>query len=219
MTLFHHVILPLCRYRAWIIKSAARALGTGREIGRTARLTTQMRRDEPSRESSLSIRLFGGMAIQDARGADFLPRSRKTRAVVAMLTLTAPRPVLRTQLTALLWSQRENEQARASLRQAVHELQETLGSNWSRILVAERHTLSMDLRGVSVDALAAIGPAASRTELLGLFQDGFLEDLGGLDPSFDDWRFYRCATRAPKPSPPPGRCCGSTRRMTAPGGR
>jgi DNA-binding SARP family transcriptional activator/TolB-like protein len=146
-----------------------------------------MRRDEPSRESSLSIRLFGGMAIQDARGADFLPRSRKTRAVVAMLTLTAPRPVLRTQLTALLWSQRENEQARASLRQAVHELQETLGSNWSRILVAERHTLSMDLRGVSVDALAAIGPAASRTELLGLFQDGFLEDLGGLDPSFDDW--------------------------------
>jgi len=146
-----------------------------------------MRRDEPSRESGLSIRLFGGMAIQDARGADFLPRSRKTRAVIAMLTLTAPKPVLRTQLTALLWSQRENEQARASLRQAVHELQETLGSNWCRILVAERHTLSMDLRGVTVDALAAIGPAASRTELLGLFQDGFLEDLSGLDPSFDDW--------------------------------
>ena len=146
-----------------------------------------MRRDEPSREFGLSIRLFGGMAIQDARGADLLPRSRKTRAVVAMLALTAPKPVQRAQLTALLWSKRENEQARASLRQAVHELQETLGTSWSRILVAERHSLSMDLRGVSVDALTATGPEASRTELLGLFQDGFLEDLGGLDPSFDDW--------------------------------
>jgi DNA-binding SARP family transcriptional activator/TolB-like protein/Tfp pilus assembly protein PilF len=146
-----------------------------------------MRRDEPSRESGLSIRLFGGMAIRDSRGADYLPRSRKTRAVVAMLTLTAPRPVQRTQLTGLLWSQRENEQGRASLRQAVHELQETLGSAWSRVLIAERHTLSVDLRGVSVDALSAADPAASRTELLRLFQDGFLEDLGGLDPSFDDW--------------------------------
>ncbi len=37
----------------------------------------QMRRDdlnrETNRESGLIIRLFGGMAIQDARGADFLP--------------------------------------------------------------------------------------------------------------------------------------------------
>jgi DNA-binding SARP family transcriptional activator/TolB-like protein len=146
-----------------------------------------VRRDEPSQESGLSIRLFGGMAIQDSRGADYLPRSRKTRAVVAMLALTAPRPTQRVQLTGLLWSQRENEQARASLRQAVHELQETLGASWNRILLAERHTLSMDLRDVSVDALDAIGPAASRTELLALFQDGFLEDLRGLDPSFDDW--------------------------------
>jgi DNA-binding SARP family transcriptional activator/TolB-like protein len=187
MTLFHRVILPVSYQQLRMNNSSARASGAGRVLGLTARLTTQMRRDEPSRESGLSIRLFGGMAIQDARGADLLPRSRKTRAVVAMLALTAPKPVQRAQLTALLWSQRENQQARASLRQAVHELQETLGTSWSRILVAERHSLSMDLRGVSVDALTATGPEASRTELLGLFQDGFLEDLGGLDPSFDDW--------------------------------
>jgi DNA-binding SARP family transcriptional activator/TolB-like protein len=138
-------------------------------------------------ESGLTIRLFGGMAIQDARGVDYLPRSRKTRAIVALLTMTAPRPTQRTQLTALLWSQRENEQARASLRQAVHELQRTLGSTWSRILLAERHALSMNLGGVSVDALAANGSAAAGTALLGLLQDGFLEDLRGLDPSFDGW--------------------------------
>ena len=59
-----------------------------------------------------------------------------------MLTLTAPRPVQRSQITALLWSRRENEQARASLRQSVHELQETLRTAWSHIVMAERHSLS-----------------------------------------------------------------------------
>src|SRR3954453_9709095 len=140
-----------------------------------------------NRELGLTIRLFGGMTIQDSRGADYLPRSRKTRAVVAILTLLAPRPAQRTQLTALLWSRRENEQARASLRQAVHELQETFGSAWKGLLTAERHSLSLDVRDVRVDVLAATGPAASRTELMALFGGGFLGDLAGLDPAFDDW--------------------------------
>ena len=71
-----------------------------------------MRRDEPSREPSsepgLTIRLFGGMAIQDSGGMDYLPRSRKARAIVAMLTMTSPKTALRSQLTALLWSQRRH---------------------------------------------------------------------------------------------------------------
>lgn len=146
-----------------------------------------MRRDEPSQEPALTIRLFGGMSIRDARGVDYLPRSRKTRAMVAVLALTAPKPVLRMQLTALLWSQREKEQARASLRQSVHELQETLGTPWNRILTAERHHLSMEPRGVTVDALDAACPTAPRDGLLTLLQEGFLEDLTGLDPCFDEW--------------------------------
>jgi len=142
---------------------------------------------EQNPDLGLTIRLFGGMTIQDSRGVSYLPRSRKTRAVVAMLTLTAPRPAQRTQLTALLWSPRETEQARASLRQAIHELQAALGPAWNRILVAERHAISLDLRGVLVDALSASDPSAPRTELLGLLQNGFLEDLRGLDPAFDLW--------------------------------
>ncbi len=169
----------------------ARAVAFAWGVGLIARLNKHMRREDPFREPNpelgLSIRLFGGMAIHDSRGADYLPRSRKTRALVAILALSAPRPTPRIKLTSLLWSQRENEQARASLRQAVHELQETLGSGWNRILAAERHTLSIDVRGVTVDALAAISPAAPSLALLALFQEGFLEDLHGLDPAFDDW--------------------------------
>ena len=152
-----------------------------------------MDRGESSGEPRLRIRLFGGMSIQDARGVDYVPRSRKTRAVVAVLALNAPRPVMRIQLTALLWSQREKEQARASLRQAVHELQDapgpawSQGPAWSKVLAAERHHLAFDPRAISVDALEATDPSAPRGALLALFRDGFLEDLGGLDPAFDDW--------------------------------
>lgn len=150
-----------------------------------------MRGDEPSPmpggSPGLTIRLFGGMTILDGRGSSFLPRSRKTRAIVAMLAMSAPRPVLRMRLTSLLWSRREKEQARASLRQAVHEMQETFGSIWSRVLIAERHHLSMDARLVTVDALIAADPAAPRIELLELLREGFLEDLEGLDPGFDAW--------------------------------
>ena len=140
-----------------------------------------------NRDPTLTIRLFGGMAIRDDRGVEYLPRSRKTRALVAILALNTPRPVQRIQLTALLWSQREKEQARASLRQSVHELQERLGAIWSRNLLAERHHLSLDSRNVVVDALVAADPGAPRTSLLSLFQDGFLEDLAGIDPAFDEW--------------------------------
>jgi DNA-binding SARP family transcriptional activator/TolB-like protein/Tfp pilus assembly protein PilF len=150
-----------------------------------------MGRDKPDRELNsergLAIRLFGGMAIQDSDGVDYLPRSRKTRAIVAILTLIAPRSAQRSQLTALLWSKRGKDQGRASLRQSVHELQGILGPAWNRILAAERHSLAFDVEHVTVDVLEATGPAASKTALLHLFETGFLEELGGLDAAFDTW--------------------------------
>src|ERR1019366_2195524 len=163
----------------------------GRGIGRIVRLHGHMRSDKPNLKaiprSGLTIRLFGGIAIQDTAGYDYLPRSRKTRAIVAVLALLAPKAMQRGQLTALLWSQRGTQQGRASLRQAVHELQWTLGSAWSHILMAERPCLSIDLHGVAVDAIDSADAAAANTALLTLFENGFLEDLGGLDPAFDIW--------------------------------
>ena len=40
----------------------------------------------------LRVRLLGMMAATDAGGASVLPRARKTRAVLAVLALAAPRP-------------------------------------------------------------------------------------------------------------------------------
>lgn len=120
-------------------------------------------------------------------GRSLLPRARKTRAILAVLALAAPRPVLRLQLTSLLWSQRDRDQARASLRQAVHELQDILGPSHGRLLLADRHHLALRTEGLSVDAVLATQTDSAHAERLELFRYNLLEDLAGLDPAFDRW--------------------------------
>lgn len=127
------------------------------------------------------------MQLQDASGRSVLPRSRKTRGVLVVLALAAPRPVLRSRLTSLLWSQRQKEQARASLRQSVHELQLALGTCAATLLRADRnHLMLLDDR-LWVDACLLNGATVSHPEALELFQPALLDDLIGLDPAFDRW--------------------------------
>ncbi|HWX47157.1 MAG TPA: DUF2332 family protein [Roseomonas sp.] len=56
-----------------------------------------------------------------------LPRSRKARALLAILGMALGQPVPRSRLAELLWSRRGEEQQRGSLPQALHELQAILG--------------------------------------------------------------------------------------------
>jgi DNA-binding SARP family transcriptional activator/TolB-like protein len=133
------------------------------------------------------LRLFGRMAVNDHEGQTFLPRTRKTRALMAVLAMSSPKPMLRQQLASLLWSRRENEQARASLRQSVHELQDTLGASWSHVFVTDRHHLSLRGSDLTIDALSLVQPAQISAELLAEYEDVLLEDLNGLDPAFDRW--------------------------------
>jgi DNA-binding SARP family transcriptional activator/TolB-like protein len=133
------------------------------------------------------LRLLGVMDATDAHGATVLPRARKTRAVLAVLALGAPRPVLRTRLTGLLWSNRENEQARASLRQALHELQEALGDLAGPMLWADRNHLALRDHQLWVDAQEMVRAPALSRDTLDMLRGTLLEDLDGLDPSFDRW--------------------------------
>ena len=147
----------------------------------------------------LHLRLFGHMSVDDGKGRTYLPRTRKTRALLAVLAMASPKPVLRLQLAALLWSRRETEQARASLRQSVHELQDTLGITWSHLFITDRHHLSLRGAGLDIDALSLAQPERMSVDLLDRYENVLLEDLTGLDPAFDRWledersRFVRIA--------------------------
>jgi DNA-binding SARP family transcriptional activator len=141
----------------------------------------------PNCGARLHLRLLGHMTVGDTKGRSYLPRTRKTRAMLAVLAMASPKPVLRVQLASLLWSRRENEQARASLRQSVHELQDTLGGTWSHVFVADRHHLSLRGTELDIDALMLAQPERISTGLLDRYEDVLLEDLDGLDPAFDRW--------------------------------
>ena len=134
----------------------------------------------------LRVTLGGQMRAEDASGHSVLPRSRKTRAVLAVLALAAPEPVLRTKLTGLLWSRRGREQARGSLRQSVHELQRALGSDAACLLQADRNHLSLSNDRLHVD-LAAVGTPPAGSVGREVLRSVLLEDLEGLDPAFDAW--------------------------------
>jgi DNA-binding SARP family transcriptional activator/TolB-like protein len=127
------------------------------------------------------------MAAEDANGKSVLPRTRKTRALLAILAMASPKPVLRQHVASLLWSRREQEQARGSLRQSVHELQDTLGPVWSHLFVTDRHHLSLRGAALEVDAQTLSHPTCISPEILDRFEGVLLEDLNGLDPAFDRW--------------------------------
>jgi DNA-binding SARP family transcriptional activator/TolB-like protein len=98
----------------------------------------------------LRLSLLGTMAAVDENGRSLLPRGRKTRAVLAVLALASPDLVPRSRMTALLWSRRDREQARASLRQCVHELQDILAP-LPGLFVAERDHLMLKREDIATD--------------------------------------------------------------------
>ena len=139
----------------------------------------------------LRLRLFGPMDARRLTGESALPRSRRGRAILAVLALSMPRPVPRGRLCALLWPGRGEEQARASLRQALHDVTEVLGRDAAATLLAGRETLTLRDGAVWTDVAeleqAPDAGGAATAAALALVSGPLLEDLAGLTPPFDAW--------------------------------
>lgn len=140
---------------------------------------------------ALRLRLFGELDLRRLTGESALPRSRRSRAILAILALSAPRAVARARLIALLWPGRGEEQARASLRQALREVTEALGRE-AAALLAGRETIALrsDVVWSDVAELERVRPDAGVSEAasaLALVGGPLAEDLAGLTPPFDAW--------------------------------
>lgn len=131
----------------------------------------------------LRLVLFGTMEAWGIGGAPMLPRSRKARALLAILAMAPGQPLPRASLATLLWSGRGEEQRRGSLRQTLYELQDVLAPLGPSLLVATRDTVTLRGDVIWTDAIkAGHAPQAGTT---------FLSDLDGLDPAFDHWLAQR----------------------------
>ncbi len=116
-----------------------------------------------------------------------LPPGRKTRALLAIIALSSPRPVLRSRLAELLWSRRPEEQARASLRQEIHRLLEVLSPAGQDILSINRDSLALRPGVVWVDVEEVLRATTTHPASLALLDSELLTELDDVDPALDVW--------------------------------
>ena len=133
------------------------------------------------------MRLIGQMEAWTLTSENVLPAGRKTRALLAVIALSSPRPALRGRLAELLWSRRPEEQARASLRQEIHRLLESLAPTGTEVLVVTRDHLSLRPGVAWVDVEEVMRATTDQPASLSLLDGDLLEDLDGIDPTFDAW--------------------------------
>ena len=142
--------------------------------------------------ASLRITLLGGFEARLGSGEAIDLHGRKTQALLAYLALPPGEPRSRDKLVALLWSDRGEQQARGSLRQALAELRKALGDADPPPLVAGRDAVHLDAGAVEVDAvelerLVADGAPEALERAAELYQGDLLDGIGVHDPAFEDW--------------------------------
>jgi TolB-like protein len=121
----------------------------------------------------LRLTLWGQFSASGADGIEFVIKSKKAKALLAYLALSPRLSRSREEIMALLWSERGEAQARASLRQVLVGLRKDLGEEAMDALVVTNDAVALDPDRVTIK------PASPGEELLSGFHLH--------DPAFEDW--------------------------------
>ncbi|MBZ9603428.1 SARP family transcriptional regulator [Phyllobacterium chamaecytisi] len=136
-------------------------------------------------EAAYRMYLIGPFAITDPEGKVLTPKSQKSQAILAMLAVSLRGSRSRVWLRDKLWSDRPEDQASASLRQALLDIRKCLGDARD-ILVADKNTVSlrMDRIRLDIDEILSEGHPAGNDELAA---EHFLEGVDVRDAEFEEW--------------------------------
>ncbi|MGH6907632.1 MAG: AfsR/SARP family transcriptional regulator, partial [Aestuariivirga sp.] len=143
------------------------------------------------RAAVLRICLLGPISIE-IDGAPVIVASRKARALLGYLVQREGVESARDILTGLLWGERGEAQARASLRQTLSELRGALAGAPQSLIAANNETVGwvsgtayIDTRVVN-QAVKSADENALR-EAAGIIRGEFLEGLSINEPAFEQW--------------------------------
>ena len=141
--------------------------------------------------AGLRVRLLGPMTITNA-GSPIGIAQKKSRALLAYLALREGAEVSREVLIGLLWGERSEGQARASLRQALSELRAAFSGSGAHPIVATREAVKWVPGSAWIDAavLVAAGGSTDDAEMrvvAELVGGELLEGLSVGEPGFDQW--------------------------------
>ena len=128
----------------------------------------------------LSLHTLGELKLIDAAGRELLAGRRKELVLLAYVARRRPRVLQRAELAALLWGERPELNARASLRQAILHLKRAIGT----ALHLDGESVTVDDTLVILDLTAFEAALASKrfAEAVALWRGDFLtaaEDIGG----------------------------------------
>ena len=140
-------------------------------------------------DARFRIDLVGRFRLLAPGGEEIVLRSRRSQALLAFLSLTRGASATRERLAGLLWSDRGEAQARASLRQCLHEIREALPPAAAETLVAigrDRIELRPSGFATEADAVLAAIEADDPAVLDRLGELTLLPDLA-ISELFDTW--------------------------------
>lgn len=135
-----------------------------------------------TRSEAFQLRTLGELSLTDSFGKPVRLRTRKGLMLLACLAVEPDRKWTREQLAGLFWGDRQDEQARNSLRTALADIRRALGKN---VIVVEGGSMQVRHGAVATDignlrelAEASLdGHAVGRDEIhTGEFFPGFNED-------------------------------------------
>ncbi len=118
--------------------------------------------------------------------------TRKARALAAYLALSENGQDARERLVGLLWSESDEDRARASLRQVVHDIKGACDSAGFEGFRADKQTLSLARQSFCSDVedvLSAVAGGAVHPRLLDTqrLDETLLAGLDNVDPAFHVW--------------------------------
>jgi len=140
----------------------------------------------------IDVCVLGRFRLFDSRtGQEIQFRSRKALALLCCFAVASDRTLTRERAMELLWGSRGEEQARASLRQVLHEIRSSPVGDIDAIEIG-RHHLAARPGGLRTDvdemiALARANDLAALAHRMADCAERLFEGLDGIDPEFDDW--------------------------------
>ncbi len=142
--------------------------------------------------AKLKISLLGGFRAECDPRSRLVVSRKKGQALLALLALRPGSGYPREALTALLWPDAGDDEARHSLRQELHELRRALAALRTRALVIDGERLALDAGAVEVDVaaferLAALGTPDALKRAAALYEGDLLSGIGVRESAFEDY--------------------------------
>jgi TolB-like protein/DNA-binding SARP family transcriptional activator len=143
-------------------------------------------------EKLMHMSLLGEFSLRSRRGKPILIASKKNRALLAVLALSPNLSASRDYLANLLWSDRDDEHARSSLRQSLAMLRKELGEDEAETLAVSAEAVSLVPHRATIDAVEFLRLAQSTDEAalqqaVELYRGELLSDLVINDSQFEEW--------------------------------